>query len=181
MAENITPIHVEDVRHNGRFTLIAFAIALVSFVIAGFCGKQSTITTPKSMGADEFSVLPNKVALQWMSLGYKNFVADLIWIRALQYNNLRNEAHLAEMFADAIIALDPEFEPVYKYASINAVFSEGISVNGVERSNYYLELAFQTLVGYSLDLEGQLVFLNFQEYIFQGYLQIYLLLYQNYT
>ncbi len=130
----------KDVRHNSRLTFIALFIALVAFVIAHFCGSQTKIETPKSMGADEFSVLPNKNALQWMSLGYKEFVADLIWIRALQYNNLKNEAHLAEMFADAIISLDPEFEPVYRYAAINAVFSEDISVAGVERANHYLEM-----------------------------------------
>lgn len=120
--------------------LILLAIALVAFVIAHFCGQQTKIETPKDMGADEYSVLPNPNALIWMSMGQREFLADLIWIRALQYNNLRNEAHIAENFADAMIALDPNFKAVYKWAAVAAVFSEGISVRSVETANHYLRL-----------------------------------------
>lgn len=130
----------KDVRHNARLTFIMLFIALCAFIVAHICGQQTKLVAPKSMGTEEYSVLPNTLALQWMSLGYKEFVADLIWIRALQYNNLKNEAHLAEMFADAIISLDPKFEPAYKYAALNAVFSENISLNGVTKAMHYLEL-----------------------------------------
>lgn len=122
------------------FTFVALFIALMAFIVSHICSKQTHLDLPKSMGAEEYSVLPNQKALNIMSLGYKPFVADLIWIRALQYNNLKNEAHLAEMFADAIISLDPEFEPVYRYAAVNAVFSEDISASSVERANHYLML-----------------------------------------
>lgn len=95
------------------------------------------------MGSQEFSVLPNKEALLWMSLGQQEFLADMIWIRALQYNNLKNEAHLAENFADAIIALDPDFKAVYRWAAIASVFSDDISEKSVETANHYLELGAQ--------------------------------------
>ena len=120
--------------------IIILAVALIAFIVAHFCGQQTEIKAPKSMGADAYSILPNPNALVWMSLGQREFVADLIWIRALQYNDLKNEAHLAENFADAIIALDPDFKAVYRWAAIAAVFSEDISANSVEMSNHYLRL-----------------------------------------
>ena len=118
------------------FVLVAIAACIASY----YCGKQTEIKAPKSMGDKEYSVLPNKDALVWMSLGQQEFLADLIWVRALQYNNLKNEAHIAENFADAIIALDPDFKAVYRWAAVAAVFSENISAQSVERSNYYLAL-----------------------------------------
>lgn len=121
-------------------TAIFFIVAIVAFIASYICCQQTQIETPKSMGEQEYSVLPNKDALVWMSLGQQEFVADLIWIRALQYNNLKNEAHIAENFADAMIALDPDFKAVYRWAAIAALFSENITPEGVERSNYYLSL-----------------------------------------
>lgn len=126
---------------NRRNTTIVFlVIALCAFVLAHVSGQKTKIEVPRDMGADEYSVLPNEKALVWMSLGQREFVADLIWIRALQYNSLRNEARLAEHFADAIIALDPDFKAVYKWASVAALFSDGMTEESVKRANSYLAL-----------------------------------------
>jgi hypothetical protein len=125
---------------SGYLTWLLLGIALVAFVVAHFCGQQTKIERPKSMGDKEYSVLPNPNALVWMSMGQQEFVADLIWIRALQYNNIKNEAHLAENFADAMIALDPQFKAVYKWASVASVFSDNITPQSVEKANYYLAL-----------------------------------------
>ena len=133
----------KDSRSLRWFTSGALLLALIAFVISHICATRTQLVLPKSMGADEFSVLPNQTALNIMSLGYKPFVADLIWLRALQYNNLKNEAHLAEMFSDAIISLDPDFEPIYRYAAVNALFSEDISADSVERANHYLLLGLE--------------------------------------
>ena len=130
--------HTNDNRR--QTTMIFLIIVLCAFIIAHISGQNTKIEAPKNMGADEYSVLPNENALIWMSLGQREFVADLIWIRALQYNNLRNEAHLAEHFADAIIALDPDFKAVYKWASVAAIFSEGMTAKSVKRANSYLAL-----------------------------------------
>lgn len=128
-------------RPKTTLTSIAFLLtALCAFVISYICAQQTEIKPPKSMGRDEYSILPNKDALVWMSLGQQEFLADLIWIRALQYNNLKNEAHLAENFADAMIALDPDFKAVYRWVAVAAVFSEDISAESVERANHYLSL-----------------------------------------
>ena len=140
MKDTLSPAQI-DKKQSAKFTFLALLVALAAFFVSHITATATKIETPKSMGDKEFSVLPNITALNWMSLGYKTFVADLIWIRALQYNNIKNEAHLAEMFADAIIDLDPDFEPVYQYASLNAVFSEDITVQGVEASTKYLLMA----------------------------------------
>ncbi len=142
MKVDLTPAQI-DARRSARFTFVALFIALLAFIVSHICVSSTHIEVPKSMGAEEFSVLPNINALKVMSLGYEPFVVDLIWIRALQYNDIKNEAHLAESFADAIIALDPDFEPVYKYAAISSVFSNDIAVEGVEASNKYLSLAME--------------------------------------
>ncbi len=115
-------------------------LAVCAFILSHICVGQTELKVPKSMGDKEYSVLPNENALVWMSLGQQEFLADLIWIRALQYNNLKNEAHLAENFADAIIRLDPQFKAVYRWAAVSAVFSENISEKSVIMSNHYLSL-----------------------------------------
>ncbi|MBQ9396346.1 MAG: hypothetical protein IJU23_12660 [Proteobacteria bacterium] len=124
----------------GKTQLIFLLTAVVAFIASYFCCKQTSLTVPKSMGADEYSVLPNKNALVWMSLGQREFLADLIWIRALQYNNLKNEAHLAENFADAMIELDPQFKAAYRWAAIMAVFTDNITEQSVKKANEYLAL-----------------------------------------
>ncbi|MBO5753835.1 MAG: hypothetical protein J6S69_09165 [Proteobacteria bacterium] len=120
--------------------LILLTIALIAFICAHICEQQTQIEPPKNMGADEYSILPNPNALIWMSMGQQEFLADLIWVRALQYNNLKNEAHIAENFADAMLALDPDFKAVYQWAAVASLFSENISVRSVETSNHYLRL-----------------------------------------
>ena len=95
--------------NNKTITPIFLFIALCAFVLSYYCCGQTKLEAPKEMGDKAYSILPNKDALVWMSLGQREFVADLIWIRALQYNTLHDDAHLVENFADAIIALDPDF------------------------------------------------------------------------
>lgn len=126
-------------QHRKPLIILGF-IAICAFIVAHLCESATKLEIPKRMGAEEYSVLPNEKALIWMSLGQREFLADLIWIRALQYNNLKNEAHLAEHFADAIIALDPDFKAVYRWAAVYAVFSEDSSDASVDRANHYLAL-----------------------------------------
>ena len=114
--------------------------AIAAFVGASVCNQQTKLELPKDMGAEEFSVLPNKDALVVMSMGQQEFLADLIWIRALQYNSMKNEAHLVENFADAIIALDPNFKAVYQWASVSCIFVNDLTPAQVEKANHYLDL-----------------------------------------
>ena len=121
-------------------SVILLTIAVMAFIVAHICGQQTHLEAPKDMGDKEYSVLPNKDALVWMSMGQQEFLADLIWIRALQYNNIKNEAHLVENFADAMIALDPDFKAVYRWAAVSCVFSTKITAEKVEHANHYLNL-----------------------------------------
>ena len=121
-------------------TPIFLAIAVLSFVISYYCCQQTELKAPKEMGDKAYSILPNKDALVWMSLGQREFVADLIWVRSLQYNTLHDDAHLVENFADAIIALDPDFKSIYRWAAVSTVFSSKITAHNVDAANHYLEL-----------------------------------------
>lgn len=120
--------------------IILVVLGALLLFLAHWSKEMTALAEPTHLGADEFSVLPNKAALKWMSLGHEETLADLIWIRALQYNNLKNEAQLAESFADAIIELDPDFEPVYRWVAVKAVFSDNISAAAVQRAIDYLTL-----------------------------------------
>ena len=120
--------------------LIFLAVAIVAFFIAHYCNTHTQLEKVGYMGAEEYSVLPNKEALVWMSLGQQEFLADLIWIRALQYNNIKNEAHMVENFADAIIALDPMFKAVYRWAAVSCVFTSIVTNEKVDHANEYLRM-----------------------------------------
>ena len=122
-------------------TLIFLAVAVVAFFIAHYCNTHTKLEKIGYMGAEEYSVLPNKEALVWMSLGQQEFLADLIWIRALQYNNIKNEAHMVENFADAIIALDPHFKAVYRWAAISCSFTSIVTKEKIDHANEYLKMA----------------------------------------
>lgn len=127
-------------RESNKSQYVFLLVAVCAFIISYICCGQTKLEVPKSMGADEYSVLPNKDALIWMSMGQQEFVADLIWVRALQYNNIKNEAHIAENFADAMIALDPKFKAVYRWAAVAAIFSDDVTAESVEKANEYLAL-----------------------------------------
>lgn len=120
--------------------IILLLIAVCAFIVSYICCNQTELKAPKNMGADEYSVLPNKNALIWMSMGQQEFLADLIWVRALQYNDIKNEAHIAENFADAMIALDPKFKAVYRWAAVAAIFSDNVTIDSVKKANEYLAL-----------------------------------------
>ncbi|MFA5624960.1 MAG: hypothetical protein WC966_07885 [Bradymonadales bacterium] len=123
-------------------TWVFAALAVLFFVLGHFAKNAASEREFDSGELEEYSVIPNKESLLWLSLGYRHMLSDLIWIRALQYNNLKNEAHLVEHFADAIIHLDPDFEPVYKWASVSTLFTGTITAQDVETSNSYLQKAY---------------------------------------
>lgn len=92
--------------------------------------------------------LPSPEALRGLSFGYRRALADLVWARALVYvgDEFRHRGDLENVFryADAILALDPDFKRVYQwigtvglYRPIAPTIEEGL------RTASYLERAVE--------------------------------------
>ncbi|MDX9724058.1 MAG: hypothetical protein RBU37_25140 [Myxococcota bacterium] len=123
---------------------LLLAITVLAFIGSLRAGFDARRARPQ-VEAEQHSLLPSNATLEVMSLGYRTLVADLIWVRALQYREkgVNRERKLVPIFADAIIHLDPDFAPAYRWAANTMVFSGGITEEGVSTSNKYLELAMR--------------------------------------
>jgi hypothetical protein len=88
--------------------------------------------------------LPPPDWLQVFSLGHREALADLIWLRALIYfgDELRHrgEVHNLYNYTDAMLALDPYFKRVYQWVATNALYRTGtISERDARRAIAYLQ------------------------------------------
>ena len=83
--------------------------------------------------------LPPPQWLQVMSLGYRRALADLIWLRALIYfgEEFAHSGAVRHVFkyGDAMIALDPDFERVYRWVGMAGIYTpEGSPLEYLERA-----------------------------------------------
>ena len=88
--------------------------------------------------------LPPASWLPVISIGYREVVADLIWITTLNYygSEIINHGPLAYAFGyvDAMVAADPHFESAYLWAGGAALYrSSNVPISDVERGIEYLE------------------------------------------
>lgn len=130
---------------------VAFLATLCVFVFASQTEvEQERFDWPPS---EELLHLPNKEVLKAMSLGYREFVADLVWIRAVGYfaDHLHSDRkyHWLERYLDSVIHLDPLFRMVYRYAGTVMMYNlKEITQKAVEASNYYLEQGYRRFPSY---------------------------------
>jgi tetratricopeptide (TPR) repeat protein len=71
----------------------------------------------------EVLFIPSAKAVKRMSLGYTGLMADLYWVRAVQYFGSHHLAHakeydLLDPLLDITVSLDPKLEPAYKFGAI---------------------------------------------------------------
>lgn len=74
---------------------------------------------------DDVSVLPTPAVLERMSLGYREALADLLWVRALVLAGERlghTDAELVERHVEAITTLAPRFHRPYLWGGITVVY-----------------------------------------------------------
>lgn len=97
---------------------------------------------------EEILHLPQKEALRLLSLGYREFVADLVWLRAIAYfgehlHGDRNYRWL-DRYLDTILHLDPRFRTVYRWAGTVTMYNlRLITREAVLASNRYLEQGYR--------------------------------------
>lgn len=75
--------------------------------------------------AEELAVLPTPRTLEHMSLGYREALADLLWVRALVLAGERlghTDAAVVERHVEALAALAPRFHRPYLWGGITVVY-----------------------------------------------------------
>jgi hypothetical protein len=129
---------------------IAFALVIAGLFWAGArqlggSAQAERDTWPKTAGT--VLVPPPEIA-RFVSLGYRELLADITWARTLVYfgSNWAGEGDLSqlEQLLDLIIALDPRFKAVYDWAPYAVVFKTGTATQAEYRSSLrYLDLAMK--------------------------------------
>ena len=75
----------------------------------------------------EVIYLPDNQILHLVSLGYKNALADLLWVQTVLYfaEHLSTDQkyHWLSTYIDAILSLDDRFKKVYKWAGVVTMYN----------------------------------------------------------
>ena len=117
-----------------------FAISLMLLLIGalGIARVQPTLvaTTKRVKEREDVVLIPPPDKLRVMALHYNAMVADFLWAKllleyGLHWQERRVFPH-APRYMDAILALDPQFRDVYRYADSILVFKSGVVLAGIE-------------------------------------------------
>jgi tetratricopeptide (TPR) repeat protein len=124
--------------------------ALVTvLLLAAICGagrlrQQATGHYLSTQRYEDVYYLPPPGWLRLFSLGYREALADLIWMKALIYfgDELYHEGEVKHLYAytDAMLALDERFPAVYRWVSSCALYRTGkVTADDARRAISYLE------------------------------------------
>lgn len=120
---------------------LCLAIAAAGARHARRDGERHYLSTQRY---EDVYYLPPPTWLRLFSLGHREALADLIWMRALVYfgEELVHRGNVANLYryADAMIALDPYFKKVYPWVASAALYRTGdVTVNDARKAIAYLE------------------------------------------
>ena len=127
----------------------ATAIAVIVLLMSGFCSIR--YLRVHAMGHylgtrryEDVYYLPPPPWLRAFSLGYREALADLIWMKALVYfgEELFHQGNVEHLYsyADAMLALDKYFVAVYRWVASCALYRTGeVKVDDVHKAIGYLE------------------------------------------
>src|SRR5690349_8631359 len=121
--------------------LSAVLLALVLVYRAQRMGSSHYLATQRY---EDVYYLPPPAWLALFSLGHREAVADLIWLRSLVYfgDELGHRGQVANLYnyAEAMLSLDPYFKKVYSWAATCALYRTGnIQVSDAYRAIAFLE------------------------------------------
>jgi tetratricopeptide (TPR) repeat protein len=136
------------VRLSKSTTHSVLALAAVA-LLAGPLRALRVEVLAHGLAAEQYEgtvVLPPSPVLRVVSLGHREALADLIWLRALVYygDEIRNRGEFAQVFdlVEAIVSLDPEFRAAYLWAATAALYhTRGSTVDDARRAVRVLERA----------------------------------------
>lgn len=97
---------------------------------------------------EDLYYLPPADYLLASSLGYREALADVIWLKALIYfgQELKHRGHVGNLYryTDAMLTLDPRFKKVYHWVASTAIYRPGpITERDVRKAIAYLERGFR--------------------------------------
>lgn len=119
---------------------IAVLVAALSFTGAR-CARQLA-TKHKPEGLREAPYTPSPASAPFVSLGYREAFADMLYVRLREYFGDYHEttADGIASLAEAIVALDPKFHRVYDYAAnATTMAASGVDQSALLRSVALLE------------------------------------------
>ena len=139
--------HTREAMHDRWQRSVAVALVML-------CGSVVVLRTQRdgmqhylaTQRYDDVYYLPPPEWLPVFSLGHREALADLIWLRSLIYfaEELGQHGEVAHLYAyaDAMLALDAHFKKVYTWVASCAIYRSGTVTNAdVLKSIAYLERA----------------------------------------
>lgn len=114
----------------GRKQALLVALLLAGMV-SGVARTQPRLaaTAHRLKEKDDVWVLPPPKELRWATLGYTAAVTDLLWAKLLvEYGTHMKERHAfadLNLYLDAILALEPDYAPLYVYVDTMLVYRPG--------------------------------------------------------
>lgn len=105
--------------------VIALAVAVVLGLAAHVAREHALSRRADARIEIDVLYVPPASYLRWMSLGYREALADLLWVRALIYTgeHLKDpEVAAVDRYVEAINALAPRFHRPYLWGGITAVY-----------------------------------------------------------
>lgn len=102
-----------------------FVTAIICFLVIGFGFHILHVQVRKTRGQNPFQellYLPSGKYLKVVVIGFDNLIADLLWLRGIQYfgghfTTDRNYAMLGRIF-EVVTTLEPTFIDVYRFAAM---------------------------------------------------------------
>lgn len=131
---------------SGAAAVALFGVAALSAVAGHLIGNRALDTRDEWPDVADRVTLPSPDNAPLMWAGYRELGASLTWCRGLVYyggggQDVADYRYLTQ-FIDNIIALDPWFKPVYRWAAYAVTFQERQATpEEYELSVRYLELA----------------------------------------
>lgn len=115
---------------------VALGIAAVAFAGARVARHWAESSQPSANVEEPYA--PPPAAAPYVSLGYREMAADLLWIRLTGYfGGDENTATGIASLVDAITALDPQFHRVYEYGATAMTLAK----YGVDQTTYLHAIA----------------------------------------
>lgn len=119
----------------------AMLLALAALATTRNLGERRFLNAQRY---EDVYYVPPPVWLGVLSLGHREALADLLWMRSLVYfgDEVKQRGDVRHLYnyTDAMLALDPHFAKVYLWVASCAIYRTGsVTVDDVRKATAYLE------------------------------------------
>jgi len=128
---------------------VALALMILVLALAVRTTRLSAVGQhARGQRYEDLYYLPSAGWLPVLSLGYRQALADLIWCRSLVYFGEelghRSPVRYVYDYADAVLALDPDFREAYRWIATAAIYRPvAVTLENGLRAARYLERAVE--------------------------------------